>query len=112
MYGTFFLGKSFFYFLLDLIDARKYPNLENLFNIWCGYYLPESFHEYDQNDCAEYYLKQKKYIWERERLSNITRHKKLNVFLQNCFLETTEMLKDKLELEYTVSPVKIPWLNV
>ena len=36
MYGTFFLGKSFFYFLLDLIDARKYPNLENLFNIWCG----------------------------------------------------------------------------
>ena len=49
--------RRFFDYLLDLI---KDPNLKNPLDKWDWDYLPEPSNGYDQNDCAEYYLKQKK----------------------------------------------------
>ena len=59
--GTFSSEKKrYFEFILDLIDGRKDPNLENPLDTWDWDYLPEPFHGYDQNYCAEYFIKQKK----------------------------------------------------
>ena len=56
----FFWKKRYFDFLLDLVDGRKDPNLENPLDTWDWDYLPEPSHGYDQNSCAEYFIKQKK----------------------------------------------------
>ncbi len=53
----FFWKKRYFDFLLDLIDGRKDPNLENPLDTLDWDYLPEPSNDYDQNSCAESLLK-------------------------------------------------------
>ena len=52
--------RRYFDFLNGLIETRTVRDYINPLDTWDWDYLPEPSDGYDQNDCAEYYLKQKK----------------------------------------------------
>ena len=56
----YFHKRRYFDFLNGLIETRTVRNYINPLDTWDWDYLPEPSDGYDQNDCAEYYLKQKK----------------------------------------------------
>ena len=88
----FFWKKRYFDFLLDLIDGRKDPNLENPLDTWDWDYLPEPSDDYDQNSCAESLLK----FSERGKGVNLT-----DALKQNNIIITQLGITKKDELETT-----------